>query len=77
MCVTRAGRVLALEGAKAKVLFMDTGKVGEVDVSMVDARKNSYVEVFAEHAIGRITKKEAEFKRDLRLEMDRMRAAAP
>ncbi len=77
MCVTRVGQVLTLEGARAKVRFLDTGAVGDVDISMVDARKNSYVEVFAEHAVGRVTKKEAEFKRDLRIELDRIRAASP
>jgi hypothetical protein len=75
MCVTRAGQVLSLEGAKARVRFLDNDAVGEVDVSMIDAKKNSYVEVFAEKAIGRITKKEAEFKRDLRLELNRIRAS--
>ena len=75
MCVTRAGRILSLEGAKARVRFLDNDAVSEVDVSMIDAKKNSYVEVFAEKAIGRITKKEAEFKRDLRLELNRIRAS--
>jgi hypothetical protein len=74
MCVTRAGRVLSLEGAKARVRFLDNDAVGEVDVSMIYVKKNSYVEVFADQAIGRITKKEAEFKRDLRLELNRIRA---
>ncbi|MGA2665618.1 MAG: HypC/HybG/HupF family hydrogenase formation chaperone [Nitrososphaerales archaeon] len=76
MCVTRVGQVLSIEGGVAKVRFMDTGSVGDVDVSMVDARKNSYVEIFVDQAIGRITKKEAEFKRDLRLELEKMRVAS-
>lgn len=76
MCLTKAARVLSLEGAKASVRFLDTGTVGEVDVSMVDAKKDSYVEVFADRAIGRLSKREAEYKRDLRLELDRIEAAA-
>ncbi len=77
MCVTRVGRVLSIKSTAASVLYLDSGEVGEVDVSMVRARKGSYVEVFADQAIGRITKREAEFKRDLRLEMNRLREAAP
>ena len=77
MCVTRVGMVLSIRGTSASVLYLDGGVVGEVDVSMVNAKKGSYVEVFAEQAIGRITKKEAEFKRDLRLELNRLRKVAP
>ncbi|MDA4131544.1 MAG: hypothetical protein OK454_00255 [Thaumarchaeota archaeon] len=42
----------------------------DVDVAMVHVRKDSYVEIFADQVIGRITKKEAEFKRELRRQMD-------
>jgi hydrogenase maturation factor len=76
MCVTRVGQVLSIQGASASVRYLDSGAVADVDVSMVDAKKNCYVEIFAEQAIGRITKKEAEFKRDLRLEMERLRRGA-
>jgi hydrogenase maturation factor len=75
MCVTRVARVLATQGSSAKVLFLDTGVVDQVDVSMVQAKKDSYVEVFADQAIGRISKKEADFKLDLRLQMIRARGA--
>ena len=33
-----------------------------MDVAIVRVKKDSYVEIFADQAIGRITKKEAEFK---------------
>lgn len=74
MCVTRVARVLSVDGDTAKVKFLDTDAVGEVDVSMVRAAKNAYVEVFAEQAIGRLTKKEADFKLSLRLELNRIGA---
>jgi hypothetical protein len=74
MCVTRVARVLSLKDTQATVMFLDNGAIGEVDASMVEARKNSYVEVFAERAIGRITKKQADFKLSLRLEMNRIGA---
>jgi hypothetical protein len=76
MCVTRVAKVLLLDGAKARVCFLDSSAIGDIDVAMVDVKKNSYVEVFADRAIGRITKREAEFKRDLRLELDRLGAVA-
>ena len=57
MCVTRVGRILSIQGTIASVFYLDDLVVCEVDVSMVHARKGSYVEVFAEQAIGRITKK--------------------
>jgi len=76
MCVTRVARVLSIQGTSASVLYLDNGAVGQVDVSMVSAKKDAYVEIFAEQAIGRITKKEAEYKRDLRLELNRLRGAA-
>jgi prefoldin subunit 5 len=77
MCVTRVCRVVSLEGPRATVRYLDDDTVAEVDVSIVDAKKGSYLEVFADRAIDRLTKREAEFKRNLRLEMNRLRAAAP
>ena len=76
MCLTKVATVLSLDGARAKVRFLDSGTVGDIDVSMVDAKKGSYLEVFADRAIGRITKREADYKRDLRLELDRIEAVA-
>lgn len=76
MCVTRAAKVVSLKGGTATVRFLDSDAVAEVDVSMIDAKKGSYVEIFADRAIGCITKEEAGFKRDLRLELNRINTAA-
>ncbi len=76
MCVTKAAVVVSIKGARAKVRFMGTDRVDEVDISMVGVKKGSYVEVFADQAIGRITKREAEFKRDLRLQLNRISTIA-
>jgi hydrogenase maturation factor len=65
MCITRVGQVLSLEGTRANVKYLDTGALANIDISMIDASKNSYVEIFANHAIGRISKREAETKRTL------------
>ena len=69
-------RVISVKDTNATVLLLDSNETKEVDVSMVDAPRGSYVEVFAEQAIGRITKKEAERKRELRLAMMRVPRAA-
>ena len=78
MCLTRVGRIVGVEGGRARISYLDTRETSNIDVSMVDARKGSYVEIFADVAIGRITKKEAELKRDLRLELlNRAKATGP
>ena len=65
MCITRVGQVLSLEGRRANVKYLDTGAVAEIDVSMIDASKDSYVEIFADHAITRISRQEAVSKGNL------------
>ena len=78
MCLTRVGRIVNVDGGRAKISYLDTRETGDVDVSMVEARKGSYVEIFANVAIGSITKKEAELKRSLRLELlKRAKATGP
>lgn len=72
MCITSVARVLSIEGEKATVRFLNTGAVREVDVSMVDVKAGSYVDVFAESAIRRVTKREADLKRRLRSELGRI-----
>lgn len=69
MCVTRVARVLSIEDGRAKVKYLDSEETTEVDTTMVNAKRGSYLEIFADTAIGCITKKEAEFKRSLRLEV--------
>lgn len=69
MCVTRAAKVLSLQGDTAKVRFLDSNAEGEIDVSFVVPRTNSYVEVFADHAIGLMSRSEAESKKKLLLEL--------
>lgn len=69
MCVTRVGKVLSVEGNRATVRVLETGGVTNVDVSMVSPKKNAYLEIFADAAIGSLTKKEAEYKCALRQEV--------
>jgi hydrogenase maturation factor len=69
MCLTRVARIVNVEGGRAKISYLDNRETSEVDVSMVDARRGSYVEIFANVAIGRITKKDADQRRALQLEL--------
>jgi hydrogenase maturation factor len=69
MCLTRIGRIVDVDGRRAKISYLDNRETSEVDVSMVDARRGSYVEIFANVAIGRVTKKEADQRRALQLEL--------
>jgi hypothetical protein len=69
MCVTRVGRVLSVNGGKAVVRFFDDNTMGGVDVSMLDAKKDSYVEVFANLALSSLTAREAEKRRRAWLEI--------
>jgi hydrogenase maturation factor len=69
MCLTRVARIVNVEDGKAKISYLDNRETSEVDVSMVNARKGSYVEIFANVAIGRITKKDADQRRALQLEL--------
>jgi hydrogenase maturation factor len=60
MCITRVGKVLSLSKSKATVELFGDGKLVEnVDVSMVEARINSFVEVYANLALGVLSSKEA------------------
>jgi hydrogenase maturation factor len=60
MCITRVGKVLSIENSKAKVeLVGDSRIVENVDVSMISARKNSYVELYANLAVGLLNSQEA------------------
>jgi hydrogenase maturation factor len=69
MCLTRVAKIVNVEGGRAKISYLDTRETSDVDVSMVDARKGSYVEIFANVAIGRITKKDADQRRALQREL--------
>jgi hydrogenase maturation factor len=64
MCIAKVGRVLSVRQGKATVKFFDDNVMQEVDVAMVNAAKGSYVEVFANLAISRLSREEAEVRRE-------------
>jgi len=65
VCVTRVGRILRLQGDRALVEFLDYDVTMDVDVSLVNATKDVYVEVFGDRAIARLTRREAEARKKI------------
>jgi len=60
MCISRIGKVLSTNKTKAKVqLLGDDRIVDDIDISMIDANVDSYVEVFANVALSAVTPREA------------------
>ncbi len=65
MCIARVGRVIALSKDKARVQFFDNSTLEDVNVSMVKAEKDSYLEIYANLALSALSTKEvASRKRD-------------
>jgi hydrogenase maturation factor len=65
LCVTRVAEVISVRGDKAKVKFVESDATRVVDVSLVEARKGSYVEVFADQALSTLTKAEADWRKQV------------
>ena len=60
MCISRIGKVLSTSKTKAKVqLLGDDRIVDDIDISMIDAKADSYVEVFANIALSTVSPREA------------------
>lgn len=60
---------MSLRGERALVGFLDYDLTMDIDVSMIDARKDAYVEVFGDRAIARLTKREAEARKRIWAEL--------
>ncbi len=63
MCVTRAGKVVSASRGRARVEFFDGRALDDVDVSVVDARKGEFVEVFGNLALSVLSAPEARSKK--------------
>jgi len=59
MCVTRAGKVVSASQGRARVEFFDGRALDDVDISVVDAKKGAFVEVFGNLALGVLSPAEA------------------
>lgn len=70
MCITRVGRVLSIKGGKATVRLLDENLTSDVDVSMIDGvKRDTYVEIFADKALNVLTRKEAELRKRMWMEI--------
>ena len=63
MCVTRAGKVVAASKGRARVEFFDGRALDDVDVSVVDAQRGEFVEVFGNLALSVLSAAEARSKK--------------
>ncbi len=63
MCITRVGKVLQVERGKASVKFFDGGSSDDVDVSIVEAKEGSYVEVHGNLALSILSASDARSRR--------------
>jgi hydrogenase maturation factor len=70
MCITKVGKIVAIQKARATVkLVGDDRMVDNIDVSMVDAKVNSYVELYANLALGILSGREANQRKRTWLEV--------
>ena len=75
MCVTRAGRAVSVSHGRARVEFFDGRALDDVDVTLVDAKKGQFVEVFGNMALSLLTPAEARSKKQAWAEVARAVAA--
>jgi len=75
MCVTRAGRAVSVSNGRARVEFFDGRALDDVDVTLVDAKKGQFVEVFGNMALSLLTPAEARSKKQAWAEVARAVAA--
>ncbi|HXQ92388.1 MAG TPA: HypC/HybG/HupF family hydrogenase formation chaperone [Nitrososphaerales archaeon] len=60
MCISRIGKVLSTNKTKAKVqLLGDDRIVDDIDITMISAKVDSYIEVFSNIALSVISPREA------------------
>ncbi len=59
MCITRVGRAVSVSKGRARVEFFDGRALDDVDVSVVNATKGEFVEVFGNLALSVLSASEA------------------
>jgi len=69
MCVTRAGKVVYTSNGRARVEFFDGRALDDIDVSVVDAKKGAFVEVFGNLALGVLSSAEAKRRKQAWIEV--------
>jgi len=76
MCVTRAGKVVSASQGRARVEFFDGRALDDVDLSVVDAKKGAFVEVFGNLALGVLSPAEAKRRKQAWAELAKAVGAA-
>jgi len=71
MCVTRAGKVVSASKGRARVEFFDGRALDDVDISVVNAKKGAFVEVFGNLALGILSPAEARRRKEVWAEVAR------
>ncbi len=75
MCISRAGKIVSLRGTRATVRLLGDGRtVDDIDISMINAEVGSYVEIFANLALGTLDPREARQRKEAWLAVARARA---
>jgi hydrogenase maturation factor len=64
MCVTRPGKVVSSSNGRARVEFFDGRAMDDVDVSIVNAKRGVFVEVFGNLALGVLSPAEARRRKE-------------
>ena len=77
MCITRAGRVVFASKGRARVEFFDGRALDDVDVSVVNAHKGEFVEVFGNLALSLLSASEARSKKKAWAEVTRAAMQTP
>jgi hydrogenase maturation factor len=77
MCVTRAGKVVSASRGRARVEFFDGRALDDVDVSVVNAQRGQFVEVFGNLALSVLSPAEAKSKRKVWAEVRKAAMQTP
>jgi hydrogenase maturation factor len=75
LCITRVGKIISLNESKSATIRLlgDNKMVEDVDVSMIKAKLNNFVEVYANLALRKLSQTEAEERRQAWVEITRSR----
>lgn len=77
MCITRAGRVVSASKGRARVEFFDGRALDDVDLSVVNAHKGEFVEVFGNLALSILSPSEARVRKKAWAEVRKAAMQAP
>jgi|GEM_PF-651515 hydrogenase maturation factor len=59
MCISRVGKIVDIQGNRARIEFFDGRTSDQVDISMLMPKTGAFVEVFGNLALSELTNAEA------------------